>query len=59
MTIHEAIKAMIDKNPVWYLDNDGEVFEVQVESIDSEGYVIINIANENRLRVSPGELRGE
>ena len=59
MTIHEATKAMIDKNPVWYFDNDGEAFEAQVESIDDEGYVIINIANENRLRVSPEELRGE
>lgn len=58
MTIHEATKAMIDQNPVWYLDNDGEAFEAQVESIDNEGYVIINIA-ENRLRVSPEELRGE
>lgn len=27
--------------------------------VDDEGYVIINIANENRLRVSPEELRGE
>lgn len=59
MTIHEATKAMIYQNPVWYLDNDGEAFEAQVESIDNEGYVIINIANENRLRVSPEELRGE
>ena len=58
MTIHEATKAMIDKNPVWYLDGDGEAFEAQVESIDNEGYVIINIA-ESRLRVSPEELRGE
>ena len=57
MTIHEATKAMIDKNPVWYLDNDGEVFEAQVESIDDEGYVVINIT-EGRLRVSPEELRG-
>ena len=59
MTIHEATKAMIDQNPVWYLDSDGEAFEAQVESIDDEGYVIISIANENRLRVSPEELRGE
>lgn len=59
MTIHEATKAMIDQNPVWYLDNDGETFKAQVESIDDEGYVVINIANENRLRVSPEELRGE
>ena len=59
MTIHEATKAMIDQKPVWYLDNDGEAFEAQVESIDDEGYVIINIANENRLRVSPEELNAE
>lgn len=59
MTIHEATKAMIDQNLVWYLDSDGEAFEAQVESIDDEGYVIISIANENRLRVSPEELRGE
>ena len=59
MTIHEATKAMIDQNPVWYFDGDGEVFEAQVESIDDEGYVIINIANENRLKVSPEELKGE
>lgn len=59
MTIHEATKAMIYQNPVWYLDNDGEAFEAQVESIDSEGYVIINVANGGRLRVSPEELRGE
>ena len=37
--------------------NDDEAFEAQVESIDSEGYVIINIVNENRLGVSPEELR--
>lgn len=59
MTLHEVTKAMINQEPVWYFDSDGEAFEAQVESIDSEGYVIINIANENRLRVSPEELRGE
>ena len=59
MTLHEIAKVFEAKEPVWYFDNDGEALEVQVESIDNEGYVIINIANENRLRVSPEELRGE
>lgn len=59
MTLHEVAKALEIKEPIWYFDSDGEAFEAQVESIDSEGYVIINIANENRLRVSPEELRGE
>lgn len=58
MTLHEIAKVFEAKEPVWYFDNDGEAFEAQVESIDNEGYVIINIA-ENRLRVSPEELRGE
>lgn len=58
MTLHEAVKALEIKEPVWYFDNDGEAFEAQVESIDNEGYVVINIA-ESRLRVSPEELRGE
>ena len=38
--------------------NDDEAFEAQVESINNEGYVIINIVNENRLMVYPEELRG-
>ena len=59
MTLHEIAKAFEVKEPVWYFDNDGEAFEAQVESIDDEGYIIINIANENILRVSPEELRGE
>ena len=58
MTLHEITKAFEVKEPVWYFDNGGEAFEAQVESIDDEGYVIINIA-ESRLRVSPEELRGE
>ena len=58
MTLHEATKAMLNQEPVWHFDNDGEVFEAQVESICNDGYIIINIA-ESRLRVSPEELRGE
>lgn len=59
MTLHEVTKAMINQEPVWYFDNDGEAFEAQVESICNDGYIIINIANENRLRVAPEELEGE
>ena len=58
MILHEIAKAMEEHETVWYTDNDGEEFEAQVESIDNEGYVIINIA-ESRLRVSPEELGGE
>lgn len=50
---------MVNQEPVWYFDNDGEVFEAQIESICNDGYIIINIANENRLRVAPEELEGE
>ena len=58
MTIHELTNMIENNEPIWWTDNDGEEFEAQVESIDNEGYVIINIANENRLRVSTEELRG-
>ena len=58
MTMHELINMIKNNGPIWYINNDGEEFEAQVESIDNEGYVIINIANENRLRVSLEELRG-
>ena len=56
MTLHEAVKALEIKEPVWYFDNDGEAFEAEIESICDDGNIIVAINGVDRIRVSPEEL---
>lgn len=55
MTLHELTVAMETNSDVFYIDNDGEMIEVSVEGIESDGTVIIN-SGKNIYKVFPEEL---
>ena len=42
MTLHELTVAMETNSDVFYIDDDGEMIEVSVESIEADGTVIID-----------------
>ena len=55
MTLHELTVAMETNSDVFYIDDDGEMIEVSVESIESDGTVIVD-SGKNIYRVFPEEL---
>ena len=55
MTLHELAVAMETNSDVFYIDDDGEMIEVSVESIESDGTVIVD-SGKNIYRVFPEEL---
>ena len=55
MTLHELAVAMETNSDVFYIDDDGEMIEVSVESIEADGTVIID-SGKNIYRVFPEEL---
>lgn len=55
MTLHELTVAMETNSDVFYIDDDGEMIEVSVESIGADGTVIVD-SGKNIYRVFPEEL---
>lgn len=55
MTLHELTVAMETNSDVFYIDDDGEMIEVSVESIEAGGTVIVD-SGKNIYRVFPEEL---
>ena len=55
MTLHELAVAMETNSDVFYIDDDGELIEVSVESIEADGTVIVD-SGKNIYRVFPEEL---